>query len=226
MTRDVVHPVFLNCCQHVVDNYWENVFTELAYNVTPYGSYINNMIFNCKTKNGEIISVLIDENNTKKTHDDIYTTIKNNLNISSPAERIQTQQDFNKTEEELKNNRNNWSDIKKKNIKDVLIDMFVIEMKIMYKLLLCQARILRSIIHTGILFKAIDGDDITMDCGKITSIKGITFDNKVIHNELDMYNTETTTQTNSTDNHVRGTMSKLWDKYVLDLEHKKIDYEP
>jgi hypothetical protein len=224
MTRDVVYPVFLNCCQHVVDNYWEDVFTELAYNNAPYGSYIHNMIFNCKAKNGAMISVIIDENNIQKTHDDIYTIIRDNLNISSPLERIQTQHEFNRTEEELKNNRNKWSDIKKKNIKDVLIDMFVIEMKTTYNLLLCQARILRSIIHTGILFKAIDGDDITMEYGKITSINGITFGNKIINNELDMYNTETTNQANNSDNQTRESMSKLWDKYVSDLEQKKIDY--
>lgn len=217
MTRDVVYPVFLNCCQHVVDNYWENVFTELAYNITPYGSYIHNMIFTCKNKNGVLVSVLIDENDVKKTHDDIYAIIKNNLNISSPAERIQIQQDFTKTEEELQNNRSNWSDIKKKNIKDVLIDMYVIEVRKKYNLLLYQARILRSIIHTGILFKAIEGNDITMEDGNIKMINGLTFDNQTIHNNLDLYNTETITSTNTADNNHRETMSKLWAKYITDI---------
>jgi hypothetical protein len=223
MTRDVIYPVFLNCCQHTVDKYWENVFKELAFGNTPYGSYIHNMTFNCKASNGVIISILIDENNVKKTHDDIYNAIKTHLNILSPSERIQAQQDFNIIEDEMKKNRDVWSDIKRKNIKDVLIDIFVIKMSEKYNLGIYKSRYLRSMIQTGILFKAIDTHDIIMENGNITQINGITFENGNLHINLDLYNSDTT-DTTPTNDFTKQKMSKLWDKYVSRLEGMKIEY--
>lgn len=222
MTRDVVNPVFLNCCQHTVDKYWENIFREIAYGNTPYGSYVHNSTFCCKSKNGVVVSILIDENNTQKTHDDIYNAIKTNLNIQSPTERMQTIHEFDKTEEEMKTIRNNWSDIKKKNVKDLLVDIFTIKMSKNYNLSLQQSRYLRSIIHTGILFKAIEANDIIMENGNIKSIVGIYFSDKNIRFDLDLYNSEISDTVHNNDT-TKQRMSKLWDKYITNLENKKIE---
>ena len=39
--KEIVYPVFLECCEFSVDSFWENIFEDLAYGKTPYGTYIN-----------------------------------------------------------------------------------------------------------------------------------------------------------------------------------------
>jgi hypothetical protein len=205
-----------------LDKFWENVFEDLAYGITPYGSYISNEAVSCKTKTGTISSVVIDKDNIQKTHDDIYDMFSNTLNILSPAERLETQNNFKRIEEDSKNTRDHWLDIKKKNIKDLLIDIFVVDMKAKHNISIQQTRYLRSIIHTAMLFKAIDGTDIKMENGNITSIDGIGFNHKKLELNLDLYTSGVTEPSSQNDTNTKS-MSDMWDKYIVDLL-KKIEF--
>lgn len=223
MIRDgILHPVFLRCRILTLDKFWENVFEDLAYGITPYGSYISNEAVSCKTKTGTISSVVIDKDNIQKTHDDIYDMFSNTLNILSPAERLETQNNFKRIEEDSKNTRDHWLDIKKKNIKDLLIDIFVVDMKAKHNISIQQTRYLRSIIHTAMLFKAIDGTDIKMENGNITSIDGIGFNHKKLELNLDLYTSGVTEPSSQNDTNTKS-MSDMWDKYIVDLL-KKIEF--
>jgi hypothetical protein len=225
MIRDgILHPVFLQCCRLTVDKFWENIFEDLAYGITPYGSYINNDAVSCKTKTGAVSSVIIDKNNIQQTHDRIYNMFSSTLNILSPAERLETQNNFKKIEEDSKTTRVQWIDIKKKNIKDVLIDIFVVDMKAKHNISIQQARYLRSMIHTAMLFKAIDGTNINMDNGNITSIDGIYFKNKKLELDLDLYTSGFNEPVNQNDINIKS-MSNLWDKYLIYIL-KKIEFSP
>jgi len=225
MIRDgILHPVFLQCCRLTVDKFWENIFEDLAYGITPYGSYINNDAVSCKTKTGTVSSVMIDKDKIQETHDNIYEMFSNTLNILSPAERLQTQNVFRKIEEDSKTTRFQWVDIKKKNIKDILIDIFVVDMKALHDISIQQSRYLRSMIHTAMLFKAIDGTNINMDNGKITSIDGIYFKNHKLELDLDLYTSDLNEPINQNDTTIKS-MSDMWDKYLSHLL-KKIEFSP
>ena len=221
MTRgDILHPVFLHCCRLSLNKFWEKIFEDLAYGITPYGAYIKNGILNCRTKNG-LLSVIIDNDEIQTTYDDVYKMCTTHVNILSPTERIQTQNDFKKLEEESKNSRDNWGDIRKKNVRDLLIDIFVVDMKTQYELKTQQARYLRSMINTAIMFKAINGDNIQMDNNVIIKIDGIQISKGQIDFDLDMYNNDYTETNTKID--IRKTMFSLWEKYITDLR-KKIDF--
>ena len=100
MTRnDILYPVFLHCCRLSLNKFWEKIFEDLAYGLTPYGSYIKNDALHCRTKNGTA-SVIIDKNDIQNTHNGVYNMFTTHLNIMSPIERIQTQNEFDKIEEE------------------------------------------------------------------------------------------------------------------------------
>jgi hypothetical protein len=51
--REIVYPVFLECCQYADDIFWENVFEDLAYGKPPYGTYISKGFLCCSFKNKE-----------------------------------------------------------------------------------------------------------------------------------------------------------------------------
>ena len=51
--REIIYPIFLECCQFTDDKFWENVFEDLAYGKTPYGTYISKDFLCCSYKKKE-----------------------------------------------------------------------------------------------------------------------------------------------------------------------------
>lgn len=217
---DIVHPIFLNCCRFTVDKFWENIFEDLAYGVTPYGSYIQNNTINYKSRAGVTISVIIYHDNPELTYKSVYDMFSNSMNISSPEQRINAQTSFKIFEDEYATNREIWSDIKKKNTKEILIDMFVVRMGKIHNIPIHETRRLRSKISTAILFRTIDSSDIIMKGGEIESINGISFIDKnviysfnlIVDDPININNTNTDTKTTN--------MSEIWSKYIEGLKAK------
>ena len=51
--REIIYPIFLNCCQFTNDPFWQNIFEELAYGKTSYGIYISKNFICCNQKRKE-----------------------------------------------------------------------------------------------------------------------------------------------------------------------------
>jgi hypothetical protein len=96
--------------------------------------------------------------------------------------------EFYNTEENIKKSRNNWANIRKKNLKDLLIERYVVDIKKKYLLSIQQAKYLLSIIFIAIVFKVITSKDIEYENGKITNINGIEFENHEIIIKRNIYN--------------------------------------
>uniref|UniRef100_A0A6C0E0I1 Uncharacterized protein n=1 Tax=viral metagenome TaxID=1070528 RepID=A0A6C0E0I1_9ZZZZ len=187
--KEILYPMFLECFQFTTDSFWENVFEDLAYGKTPYGTYINKNFLCCNYKNKEF-SYKIEKKDPLLLYNDVYNLLVKKLGLLSVRDKLNKKIDFNNIEEDLKNTRKNWNNIRKKNIKDLLIENYVINMKNKYNLNVSQSRKLISTIFIGLIFKVFSVKDINYDDGVITSIDGITFeDNKVIL-ERDIYDIE------------------------------------
>ena len=187
--KEILYPMFLECFQFTTDSFWENVFEDLAYGKTQYGTYINKNFLCCNYKNKEF-SYKIEKKDPLLLYNDVYNLLVKKLGLLSVRDKLNKKIDFNNIEEDLKNARKNWNNIRKKNIKDLLIENYVINMKNKYNLNVSQSRKLISTIFIGLIFKVFSVKDINYDDGVITSIDGITFeDNKVIL-ERDIYDIE------------------------------------
>ena len=187
--KEIIYPVFLECCEFSTDSFWENMFEDLAYGKTPHGTYINKNFLCCSYKNKEF-SYKIEKKDPLLLYNDVYNLLVKKLGLLSVRDKLNKKIDFNNIEEDLKNARKNWNNIRKKNIKDLLIENYVINMKNKYNLNVSQSRKLISTIFIGLIFKVFSVKDINYDDGVITSIDGITFeDNKVIL-ERDIYDIE------------------------------------
>lgn len=229
MSRDeLLHPVFLNCCRYAVDLFWENLFEDMAYGITPYGTYIANDAIYCKAPDGSTVSTFIDHVDPEKTYNDFYDILFGVMNISSPEQRIQAQDAFKAADESSVSSRVKWVDIRKKNIKDILIDVFVSKMKDEYKLSLRSSVKLKTAIVSGLAFNTLDSSDVHMEDGYISSIDGIDFEHGKFVNNIDDYNdtedvTELMDSLNMTDYTSKAktkNLSDLWKRYLDDISKK------
>jgi hypothetical protein len=187
--KEIIYPIFLECCQYATDTFWINIFEDLAYGKTPYGTYISKDFVCCNYKNKEF-SYKIEKKDSKQLYDDIYLLFAKKLGLLSQIDKINKKIDFDNIEEEIKEYKKSWVNIKKKNIKDLFIENYVIDMKKTHNLTIKQARYLLSTIFIGMIFKIITSKDIDYEDGKIKEIKGISFKNKKIILEKNIHNVE------------------------------------
>ena len=213
--KEIIYPIFLECCQYATDNFWINIFEDLAYSKTPYGSYINKDFLCCNYKNKEF-NYKIEKKDAKELYDEVYFLFAKKLGLLSQLDKINKKIDFTNIEEEIKEYKKNWINIKKKNIKDLFIENYVIDMKNKHDLTLKNARYLLSIIFVGMIFKVITNKDIEYEDGKILNIKGVNFKNKKVILEKNIYNIEPTlTPTIIIQSNL---LSDNWSKYLEKLK--------
>lgn len=212
--REIIYPWLLGCCEHCPNGFWETIFEDMAYSKSPYGTYISNDMLCCSYKNKEF-SYKIEEKDTLQIYQEIYDLLKNRLGLLSQQDRAKAQVDFQKAEEHLKEGRKNWGDIRKKNIKDMLIERYVIKTKKKYSLSISQTKVLLSIISIAILFKVITANDILYDNGEILNIEGIKIEKKKVYLERDLYSITVNTSPEIVND--KKSLSKEWEKYMKEM---------
>ena len=212
--KEIVYPIFLECCELIDDTFWKNVFEELSYGKCPYGTYISKDFLCCNYKNKEF-SYKIESKNPQQLYTDIYTLFVKKLGLLSHKDKIEKRVNFNNIELEIKECRKSWSNIRKKNIKDLLIENYVISMKKQFSLSLKQSQYLLSIIFIGMVFKVITVKDICYEDGIIKNINGISYKKKNVILEKDIYDFDINTHPYIFVE--KKLMSDTWVKYIETL---------
>ena len=213
MKREIIYPMFLECSEYCNDNYWKNIFEDLAYGQTPYGTYISKGFFCCNYKNKEF-SYKIEKKDSQKLFEDISSLCKK-IGLLSHNDKIQKKIDFRNLENDIKEDREKWCNIRKKNLKDFLIENFVINMKKKYNLDTNQSKYLNYVIFLSMIFKIIGMKDVEYEEGEIKSIKGISFEDKkiILENDLFQYDGRKCILIDD-----KKFMSDSWEKYLTALK--------
>lgn len=219
LKKEIIYPIFLECCQYTTDAFWENVFEDLAYGKTPYGTYISKDFLCCSYRKKDF-SYKIERKEAKKVYDEVHTLLVNKLGLISPQERVKQKKLFDEYENTMRFSRNSWSSIRKKSIKELLIELFVTRMKNKYSLTLKQSRHLLSVIFIAMVFKVITSDDIEYCDGSIQSIDGIEFSKGKVNINRELYDLNV----NITPNLIleKKRMSDNWTKYLKELKRNSI----
>lgn len=217
--KEIVYPVFLECLHYVENIFWENIFEDLAYSKPPYGTYFSKNFFCCNQKNKEFV-YKIEKKSAEKIYKEVYDILKSKFGLLSEKDKISKKKKFIQFEDNLKKSRIKWADIRKKNLKDALIEVYVLKMKKKYQLTFAQAKYLLSVIFIAMIFKIITSKDIIYNDGRIEDIKGITFSKKkfIIKHEI-----HSLTKTNFNIDNQKLSMVENWDKYVKELHKKKLN---
>ena len=215
--NEILFPIFLECCQYTKDSFWENIFEELAYGKTPYGTYIslkNNSIC-CSYKKKEFNYKIENDKDGKLIHDEVYELLTTKLGLLSHTEKLESKKAFLDAEEDIKESRKDWNSIRKKNIKELLIELYVGDMKKKYFLSIISTRYLLSIILISMVFKIIVSTDINYSNGKINSITGIEFSKNKIIIGKELYKFEMNLSPHIVVD--KKLMSDNWEKYLKEL---------
>ena len=213
--HDIIYPIFMECCHFTNDIFWGTIFENLAYGKTPYGTYISKDFLCCKYKKKEF-SYKIERKPADIVYEEVYNLLTNKVGILSQQEKLKKKKNLIEIENTIKDSRKNWNDIKKKNLKEILIELYVINIKNKYSLTINQTKYLLSILYIAIIFKVITNKDIEYKDGIIRNIKGIDFVNKQIIIERDLYKLETIFAPNIVMD--KKLMSDSWDKYLKDIK--------
>lgn len=214
--KDIVYPMFLECCKYARDEYWKSIFEDLAFGVTPPGAYISKGNLCCSYKK-KSFSYVIEEKDPKILYKEVYEHLSKKMGLISQKERLEKISAISRLTKEMRENRQeSWSKIKKKNIREALIHMYVIRKQKEHNLTIKQARYLLSVIFIAMVFKIITAKEIIYNDGKVEDIEGIEFSDKKIILGKDIYGTETTfTPEIVIDQKI---MSEQWEKYITNLD--------
>ena len=219
LKKEIVYPIFLECCEYTTDTFWENVFEDLAYGKTPYGTYISKDFLCCSYRHKDF-SYKIERKDVKKVYEEVHTLLVTKLGLVSPQERVNQKKLFDEYENTMRFSRNSWSSIRKKSIKELLIELFVTRMKNKYSLSLKQSRHLLSAIFMAMVFKVITSDDIEYADGKIQSIDGIEFSKGKVTVLRNLYDLNVSVTPNLILEKKR--MSDNWTKYLKELRRNSV----
>ena len=113
--KDLVYPFFLECCRFATDIFWENIFEDLAYGKSPYGTYISKDFLCCSYRNKDF-SYKIEKKDPEVIYNELYNLLSVKLGLLSQSEKVKKRKAFKDMENTMKDTRKNWNDIKKKNI--------------------------------------------------------------------------------------------------------------
>lgn len=211
--KEIIHPIFLDCVKFAEDIYWKQIFQDMAYGITPYGTYFNKGFLCCNFKNKEF-TYKIENKDPEILYNEIYNILKNKVGIYSSNDKIFMLEDFKKIENEIKKTQlNKWNNIKKRTTRDFIIENYVIEMKKKYNLNNVESKNLLNLIQIGLVFKTINSKNIRYEDGRILDINVLSFENgKVKYNNIidSVENLETKIIFQE-----KLIASSLWKKYVL-----------
>lgn len=173
------YPLFLRCCSHLSDPFWKYLFEDFAYGKSPYGIILKDDGIHSIIRNKEF-SITFDGKTDKELADEICQSLSSKLAILSEKDHQYRRRVYENAYQEVMQKFSCWNDIKKKKIKDLLIEQFVLKKKHEYGLSLDLTKKLFSIIFVGIQFKTITCRHIIYSFGEIDSIQGIDFQNQQI----------------------------------------------
>jgi hypothetical protein len=173
--RTITHPIFLACREKTEDLFWKGIFENLAYGKTPRGVYLKGNCLYSVTKKKEFTY-----NFDNQPADKIYTEVlafligygvKTKTDLSRKKQAFDQYQQTNST----RKSENLWTKIKKKNVRDDLIQEYVLSCQKKYSLSDEKTKELYFFVTTGIVFKIFTGADVILVDGYIEIVHGIEF---------------------------------------------------
>ena len=214
----ILYPIFSECKRYTTDDFWKNLFDDLSIGKCPKSIYISNdIIYSSNKKKG--FSYIIPTDNTK-TPKEVFTELRelliNNTSICSSLDVSKKKEEIRKKQEEEIlddiSDETTWSEIRKKNTREIFIIKFVIRMKKKYKLDWCSARHLYSLIQLGFIYKTQTSKDVNFENKRIENIDGIVYDEeqKIFVNEFEKEELLVDDEKEDTDKY----LYYYWDRYV------------
>ena len=211
MKTKITYPYLLECCNYTTDAYWKSVFTNLSCGIPPHGVYIHKDFLVCNYKD-KAFSYKLGSKSPEESFADIYKLFKTKLQMVSLEDILEKQGEIDSLNKKII--YNNWLDIKRKTIKDILIEDFVLYQKDKFGLTFKQARDILNIINIGLTFKYINYKDIVMDQGSISDITSLVVVDKPFNVKCNMFSSADIKPSPAIIFKMDTSITKEWEKYI------------
>ena len=201
MKREIKYPIFLECstfCGKEV--FWKFVFEDMAYAKFPPSVYIQKDYLCCSSKGKEFVYKLMENGQIFKSNEIVYEEVRKLLQtraclLSDKEALFQRKSVLHSRQlqfEKERYNEESWNVIRKKIIKESLMEQYVLESKNKYSLHPLQVKRLFSLIIIGFLFKTIHSKDVSYGDGYIQAIEGFELDHQLVTCHKNIYMTDST----------------------------------
>ena len=183
--RIIEYPIFLACRDHSGDLFWKKIFENLANGEPPKGIYFK---MSGNTKDNCLYSTIKKKEFTYSFQNREASTIYQELfQILSQSFGIKTKAEFSSKKEaydsfrklhstQKKENFQEWGKIRKKTLKETLLQDFCINAMKKYLLTNEQMKRLYFFLTIGLVFKMFLPGDIQMMNGEIIKVVGLDFE--------------------------------------------------
>jgi len=172
--REIQFPFFLHCCRETEDKYWKYVFEDLAYGLGPYGVYFTKGFMCCGFKGKEFSYKLDPYKATNEIYTQVRSLLQNKLGIRSHDDMILQRKTFEETERDFfLYSCDDWSEIRKKEIRDLLLKKFVISKSKKEEWARSRTKKFLSALMLALQLKVITHVDIEIKGGEILSIQNL-----------------------------------------------------
>ena len=141
--------------------------------------------------------------------------------------KIQRKEEEKILEQIEKESEKSWKDIKKENLKEVLISEFILDICEKMNFNEEEKRELTTTIKKGIILKCFNGDNIIMEDGRIVEIEGLVYNEKTREYEIDeeymirRNRKETDLGIEKVKDKPNAVFIEMWRKYLENLENKR-----
>lgn len=213
--KKISYPIFLKCLGFIEDPFWRFVYEDMAYGRCPNGIYLHKNYLCCAMRQKEFSYKIEPEKTPEEVYQDTLQLLKHRVGILSDKEKLQQRQRVFKNR--LVNRKDDWVNVKKKMIRDTLLENFVLQKSSEYHLSIGIAKKILSILVIGLMFKTINSVDIEYHDGYIHGIQGFVFYPKKVLVTRNIYlNTRTGTRSHEDETGIRSLCS-LWPLYLNEI---------
>ncbi len=155
--KELIYPVFLKCSHSHPDPFWQYVFEDLAYGISPFGTFFDHETgtIQCNFK-GKEFNYAFHQKSSEEVCTELIDLFRRKLQLLSRTDYLHQRSVLG---EHLKFSFQSWKDIKKKNIKDILLEEYILSTQEN----VLSARKFLSLIQMALHFKLITNDDIVFD---------------------------------------------------------------
>jgi len=226
--RPIVNPIFEKCVSLTEDRFWQAIFMDCARGKFPRGfNFKNNLLTHKKASR---LTTLELSNSATEVFSGTMNFFQSTAGIMSVKDRqkLQKMEEEKLLEEMEKDTDITWSQIRKENLKEVLITEFITDVSKRMNFNEEEKNELTTTVKKGIILKCFNSNNIIMEEGKIVEIDGLVYNEETNEYEIDeIYIPEKTSRkeiglgVEKEENKPEINFLEIWKKYLEGLENKR-----
>lgn len=182
MSGYIFHPLFKECQDYTIDQYWRDIFYTCSCNKFPKGARYDGetrtLYVKSPEKRGKSQAISIPDN-AEQAYKIIIDNFRERLGMFSAHDIRIKREELEEVKKNIKINLDcEWKKLKPKWVRDHLILKYTIRLESEHNLTPKESKDLHSTVQLGFQLKKLTSDDVNYNNGKITSLNGLIFDEK------------------------------------------------